>query len=217
MDNYYEILQVSSKASKEIIEKAFKTLAKKYHPDANALEKKEWAEERFKKINAAYEILSNQEKRQKYDEEINRNIQYAEHEKIKKLYEQNEALRKELDYLKARQMENVYSANKLSEIAYTRNNNVLDDYNNKLQREIDRRIEQAVNKAYRDAYMRRMKDYGYTFYRRKTFKQKLKDILVMILAISFLLAVIVLLWQLPDFRNYVEGNEFYKILINISK
>ena len=48
MKNYYEILQVNEKASKEIIDKVYRTLAKMYHPDANPEEKKKWAEEKFK-------------------------------------------------------------------------------------------------------------------------------------------------------------------------
>lgn len=65
--NYYEILQVDKKASKEIIDKAFKVLAKKYHPDAHAEDKKEWAEQKFKELNNAYEVLSDDEKRMEYD------------------------------------------------------------------------------------------------------------------------------------------------------
>lgn len=65
--NYYEILQVDKKASQEVIEKAFKVLAKKYHPDAQPEEKKEWAEQQFKELNNAYEVLSNIEKRAEYD------------------------------------------------------------------------------------------------------------------------------------------------------
>ncbi len=50
MVNYYEILEVSQKASKEVIEKAYKALAKKYHPDLNQDNKKE-AEMKMQKIN----------------------------------------------------------------------------------------------------------------------------------------------------------------------
>lgn len=70
MKNYYEILEVNEKASSEMINKAFKFLAKKYHPDTQENDKKEWAEEKFKEINEAYEVLSNEDSRKKYDAEL---------------------------------------------------------------------------------------------------------------------------------------------------
>lgn len=70
MENLYDILEVSKKASKEIIEKAYKTLAKKYHPDLQTPENKSKAEEMMKKINEAYDILSDEQKRKEYDEKI---------------------------------------------------------------------------------------------------------------------------------------------------
>lgn len=68
--NFYEILQVDKKASQAVIEKAFKVLAKQYHPDAQPEDKKEWAEQHFKELNNAYEILSNEEKRTEYDKTL---------------------------------------------------------------------------------------------------------------------------------------------------
>ena len=65
--NYYEILEVNKNASPEIIEKAYKTLVKKYHPDLQQDENKNKYEEKIKKINEAYDILSDSEKRKKYD------------------------------------------------------------------------------------------------------------------------------------------------------
>lgn len=70
MKNYYEELEVSNKASKEVIEKAYKVLAKKYHPDTNTDENKAQAEEKFKKLNEAYEVLSDAQKRNQYDLEL---------------------------------------------------------------------------------------------------------------------------------------------------
>ena len=70
MKTLYEILEVSETASDEIIEKAYKVLAKKYHPDLQQNGDKKSAEETMKKINEAYDVLSNKEKRRKYDEEL---------------------------------------------------------------------------------------------------------------------------------------------------
>ncbi len=63
--DYYKILGVQRGASADDIKKAFRKLARKYHPDVNPGDKK--AEERFKEINEAYEVLSDADKRKKYD------------------------------------------------------------------------------------------------------------------------------------------------------
>ena len=70
MENLYDILEVSRKASKEVIDKAYKTLAKKYHPDLQAPENKQMAEEKMKKINEAYSVLSDDVQRARYDREL---------------------------------------------------------------------------------------------------------------------------------------------------
>lgn len=62
--DYYEILGVSRNADKEEIKRAYRRLARKYHPDVN---KEAGAEERFKEINRAYEVLSEPETRARYD------------------------------------------------------------------------------------------------------------------------------------------------------
>ena len=62
--DYYEVLSVQRNASEDEIRKAFRRLARQYHPDVN---RESDAETRFKEINEAYEVLSNTEKRQTYD------------------------------------------------------------------------------------------------------------------------------------------------------
>ncbi|ULC57882.1 J domain-containing protein [Flaviramulus sp. BrNp1-15] len=68
--DYYKILGVSKNASEADIKKAYRKLARKYHPDLNPNDKV--AEKKFKEINEANEVLSNSENRKKYD-------QYGEH------------------------------------------------------------------------------------------------------------------------------------------
>lgn len=64
--DYYKILGVDKKASEADIKKAYRKLAQKYHPDRNPHNKS--AHEKFKEINEAYEVLSDAQKRQKYDQ-----------------------------------------------------------------------------------------------------------------------------------------------------
>ncbi len=65
--DYYEVLGIEKGASKDEIRKAYRRLAMKYHPDRNA-DKKEEAEEKFKEVQKAYEVLFDDEKRQMYDQ-----------------------------------------------------------------------------------------------------------------------------------------------------
>ncbi len=66
MDNdYYKVLGVSRDASPEDIKKAYKKLAARYHPDVNPDDKS--AKEKFQKVQAAYDVLSDPEKRERYD------------------------------------------------------------------------------------------------------------------------------------------------------
>ena len=63
--DYYAVLGVDKNASEKEIKKAYRKLAAKYHPDKNPNNKE--AEQKFKEINEANEVLSNPEKRKKYD------------------------------------------------------------------------------------------------------------------------------------------------------
>ena len=76
--DYYKILELSKKATEKDIKKAYRKLARKFHPDLNPNDKV--AEKKFKEINEANEVLSNPENRKKYD-------QYGEHWQNAEAYE----------------------------------------------------------------------------------------------------------------------------------
>ena len=64
--DYYEVLGLNKRADQNAIKKAYRKLAKKYHPDTNAGNAD--AEEKFKEVTEAYNVLSDEEKRKLYDQ-----------------------------------------------------------------------------------------------------------------------------------------------------
>ena len=94
MKNLYEILEVSKKASKEVIEKAYHVLAKKYHPDLQPTqEKKKQAEEKMVEINEAYNILGNEQKRKVYDLKLEQELEEQKRKKEQSQLEELEKIR----------------------------------------------------------------------------------------------------------------------------
>lgn len=100
----YEVLgRLSEDASQEDIRKAYKTLAKHYHPDKNPNDRY-GSEEMMRKLNEAYEILSNPEKRAVYDAQLKKHNDYIVwQEQEKKRREEEERQRKIREDLKNRQ------------------------------------------------------------------------------------------------------------------
>ena len=88
MKNYYDILEVNRFASKEVIEKAYRALVIKYHPDKQTGKAKIYCEEKMREINEAYEVLSNEFLREQYDAELEKEEMLRYHESYS--YQQQE-------------------------------------------------------------------------------------------------------------------------------
>lgn len=67
--NHYRVLDVALQADQDQIQHAYRTLAKRYHPDVVPRERREWARTQMARINAAYEVLGNPARRAAYDRE----------------------------------------------------------------------------------------------------------------------------------------------------
>ena len=213
MKNYYEILEVSQNASSEVIEKAYKALAKKYHPDTNPDNKVE-AEEKFKEIGEAYETLSDPIKKEQYDYELtayidslnnsnqNSNINNEDYEN---LASHTQDLENELEYLKRNQNNSNIKSNNDVNNNYTDNqynSNIDNQTVDEIASTLNDRINEAYSKAYHDAYIKRLKDYGYKIRYKKSFKTRVKNFFSSILAIVLILLLLFILWQIPSIKNY---------------
>ena len=135
MKNYYDELEVSKTASKEVIEKVYKVLAKKYHPDTTKENDKHAAEEKFKAISEAYEILSDDEKRKKYDLELEQSNPTISYEEYINVVNQRDTLNHTLNNLKNEfyQFKNSVNTNQYysnNHIPYNQVNSSLNNINN---------------------------------------------------------------------------------------
>ena len=111
MKNYYGELEVSKTASKEVIGKVYKILAKRYHPDTTKEIDKQAAEEKFKIISEAYEVLSDDEKRKKYDIELEQSNPTISYQEYINVVNQRDTLNHALNNLKAQFYQNANSFN----------------------------------------------------------------------------------------------------------
>lgn len=202
--NYYDILEINKNASPEIIEKAYKTLVKKYHPDLQDNNLKFEYEEKIKEINEAYEVLSDVEKKENYDLNLKNNE--ISLDDYNNLINENINLKKEINYLK----NNTINENELN---YNKNNyNIQNNINENI---INEKINDAVNQAYYDAYIQDLKNRGYKIKYKKTFK----DFLALIITILIICVVAFIIWQIPFTRNYLinlyNNNSVLKFIIDI--
>ncbi len=191
MKNYYEILEVDRKASKEVIEKAYKALAIKYHPDLKEGADKKQSETKMIEINEAYNVLSDEARRAEYDSKL-RTEQENSYGNSEFLKAENNRLKQELARLKGVNP---------SEITNTNTNY---NYSNVTEEEFNRLLHEKINearqKAYHDAYVDDMKRRGYHVVYHETPKQKLKKIAFVVVYIL----VVAIILRLPPVKNAIK-------------
>ena len=196
--NYYEILQIDQNASPEIIEKAYKTLAKKYHPDLQEESNKKQAEEILKEINEAYEILSDPNKKNLYDQNLkNQTISQEEYDQV---HEENEFLKEKLNNLNRNYSNNVVQNNDVEYQSNLDNTQKQELEYQQKQRELQymQQLEQARQKAYHDAYIQDLKNRGYKI----RYKKSIKDYIKGFISIIIVILILILLWQIPFVHNF---------------
>ena len=198
-ENYYEILEVNKNASPEIIEKAYKTLVKKYHPDLQEDNLKNIYEEKIKKINKAYDVLSNSEKRKNYDLNLNNTI--ISSDDYNNLINENINLKKEINYLK----------NNLNDIQKNINNN----YNNSNNKNNYNSTEHMNNNSYE-----KHKEKIYTNHNNINSSDSnlninyitenwIKNFIALFITIFIVIIVGFTLWHIPITKKYLL-NLYYK-------
>ncbi len=212
MANLYEILEVSENASKEVIEKAYRVLAKKYHPDLQTVEDKPLAEEKMKQINDAYDTLIDEQKRKAYDSELamqreeEKQKQEAEWRKKQVRTQNNQTVQPQKAEAE-NQPQTTYEQPPLTkeEIKWE------EKTRKQAAKEINREIQNAYAKAYNDYWRSR----GYRIKQPWTWRRVLE--LLKVLAI--MTVVIACIWFFPPTHNllvkFYEDNVIVQAIVNV--
>ena len=198
--NYYEILEVNKNASQEIIEKAYKTLIKKYHPDLQPPELKPKYEEKIKLINEAFEVLSNEQKRKEFDLTLSSNEISVED--YNNLYNENLNLKRVVNELKqyhSNNNPNQYNTTEAQNFSYQ---NTANNYRNTTF--TGNPINEFSNYY---ANVRRNVKHSYKYQLQKKFK----DFLALIITIALIFVISFILWHIPFVKNYIINSDIYML------
>ena len=177
MKNYYEILEVSENASSEVIERAYKVLAKKYHPDTWPRDKLYFAENKFKEITEAYEVLSDAELRKNYDSKIGLNNSLDD--KYNNLYSEHEKLKQEINNMKL--------------------NNESQKYINQKQN-INKFVK--PNPAFFKSYISQIRDVIKNE-RQKPSDERARDFKALVLTVIIISILLFIFWKVPFLKNFI--------------
>jgi molecular chaperone DnaJ len=211
MKNYYEILEVDINASSEVIDKAYKVLAKKYHPDTQAEDKKDWAEEQFKMLNEAYEVLSDETKRDEYTKQL----EFEKNSQLEALMLKNanlevqlEDLQNELASLKKSSFNNTYSNIK----NYYQNANAYYTVKPEQSKTPNNYPETPYTQDTKQQYTKR------EIYSSR-FNSILKNIIAFLITIAIIFFIGFVIWKIPYTHNLLvqlyENNFVIQSIINL--
>lgn len=193
--NYYEILEVNEKASKEVIDRVYKLLAKKYHPDLQEAQNKEKSAEKFKEINEAYQVLSDDQKRKEYDISLQSNNVSREDYLV--LYQENEDLRNKI----AKYQNFIYEIEKTQPIS-NQNAYVRPEFNQNNDRERQRQ-EEMQRRYYAEEQQRQAQ--AEEEYYKQSIKRYWIDKLKGLFAIGVIILIILVLFQFPIVKNFFNS------------
>ena len=216
MVNYYEILEVSEKASKEVIEKAYKALAKKYHPDLNRDNPKE-AESKMKLINEAFEVLMDDSKRANFDHVLAKKKELEFRKQMKSNTSQNSSqnFNSSTGNNVKKDIPNAHKVSYSNNGYYTDNdwNFYVNTYN--MDEKTKKKLQSKMQERYLEAYDAYLRQHGYKLKYRWTFKRVFQVILAILIAI----VIFVILFFIPPIHDYFVNlyneNEILKILVDL--
>ncbi len=208
MKNYYEILEVDQNASQEVIEKAYRTLVKKYHPDLQQGTKREEYSEKIKEVNHAYDVLSDELQRAEYDETLEKDK--VTQEQYAKTVQENYQLRQQINRM---EQEKLYKQQiDAQKKQYVDQGSIMN-----MGRVLKEQIDAAREKAYYDAYINDMKNRGYKI----KYKHSIKDYIKAIIFVIVMIFICFLIYQIPlvkqYFQNLYSENIVFRAIVDIFK
>lgn len=194
MKDYYEELEVSRNASPDVINRAYKVLAKKYHPDTTT-QNKEYAEERFKKISEAYETLSNEQKKLEYDRRLEPEISKEDYLNV---LENNKKLQAELINLK----------NQLNTFSSHSTQNTSPDFSQHVYTASHGYVNSNPN-------IRKTPSYSYSDLLKYKIKNFFKNVFAAFLTVIIIFVIVSVLLYIPITRDFILEDLNFKAIFNI--
>lgn len=208
MKTIYEILEVSENASKEVIEKAYKVLAKKYHPDLQEEDNKEESKKKMQEINEAYEILSDDVKRKEYDAKL---LEQREIEKQKQFGDYSQSQ----DYEYNQTIQNQQGTSQEEQRYRDMQRRRYEEELLKQQEKLKRQMEKNMQEQYENAYYGYLRSLGYKIKEKWTWK-KTKNLIIII---TTLILIGIVLWYIPPTKkimiDFYNSNPVIKVIIDI--